>query len=302
MRHEGEPVAGPMAGEGGAPFSFHAPSGAARPLLVSVPHAGRFYPDREKARSAVPLEVLARLEDRHADALVAGLDARGYGVVVAHVARAVIDLNRDPRDIDRRMIAGMPHGQAVIETAKSRGGLGLFPRSLPRVGGLWRAPLPWVEAEARVAAIHAPYHALLDRQMHAIRAAEGQALLLDVHSMPPLERARYPAGQRPDIVIGDRFGASAATRFSESARAVVERHGLCAAVNHPYAGTYIAERHGRPAQGRHALQIEISRDLYLDERLEEPGQGLSAMRALIIDLAGALAEELRGQDLPVAAE
>lgn len=302
-------MTGSMAGENdagevgtGEPFDFYGPSDPLVPVLISVPHAGRFYPDSEKFRSAVPFSVLSKLEDRHADALVTDLIAQGYGVIVSRIARAVIDLNRDPRDIDRRIIAGLPHSHAIIETAKSRGGLGLFPRSLPRIGALWCHSLPWTEAQSRIASIHAPYHASLEREMKRIRDTHGEALLLDVHSMPPLDRERFSASQRPDVVIGDRFGASASPRFAEIARSVIARYGLVAAVNHPYPGSYIAERHGRPGAGRHALQIEISRDLYLDERLDAPGAGLNAMRAMLCDIVATLIEELRGRGMPVAAE
>lgn len=306
MAHEtGERIDAEAGGESPA-FGYFGPADPQWPVLISVPHAGRHYPDSVLARSAVPLATLARLEDRHADALVMGLEEQGYGIVCARVARAVIDLNRDPRDIDRRMIAALPHGQALIETAKSRGGLGLFPRSLPRIGGLWRAPMPWAEAHARIEAIHAPYHAELERRLRMIRAVHGQALLLDVHSMPPLEPDRFAGALRPDVVIGDRFGASAASRFAEVAREVVLRHGLKAAVNHPYPGTYIAERHGKPAAGRHVVQIEISRDLYLDAALREPGAGLNALRAMLLDLAESLREEINRAAppaaLPIAAE
>lgn len=286
-----------------APFAFFATKWPCSPVLISVPHAGRVYPPEVCAQSAHPLAALAMLEDRYADALVEGLDARGYRMIVARMARAVIDLNRDPREIDRRMIAGMPYGQALIETAKSRGGLGLFPRSLPRIGGLWRGLLHWDKAQARIAGIHTPYHARIGQEMRAIRAEHGQALLLDIHSMPPLEPGRFGGNTRPDVVIGDRFGASAASRFSEIARAVVARHGFRCALNHPYPGTYIAERHGRPASGRHALQIEISRDLYLDAGLRELGEGVAAVRAMVADLAETLGDEItRDSGFATAAE
>ena len=288
---------------GAAPFSYFSPFSARSPVLISVPHAGRHYPAEVRAMSAVPVSTLAQLEDRYADTLVEGLDAHGYSVIVAEIARAVIDLNRDPRDIDRRMIAGMPHGEALIETAKSRGGLGLFPRSLPRVGCLWRGLLHWHEARARIATIHTPYHALIAQEMRAIQAEHGEALLIDVHSMPPLEPGRFGGDSRPDVVIGDRFGASASARFSDVARAVVTRHGLRSALNHPYPGTYIAERHGKPAAGRHVLQIEISRDLYLDAALREVGSGVTAIRAMVADLVNTLRDEItRDSALAIAAE
>lgn len=286
-----------------ASFSYRSPFPGRSPVLISVPHAGRHYPPEVRALSAVPLAALVQLEDRYADALVEGLDARGFGVIVAEVARATIDLNRDPRDIDRRMIARLPHGYAVIESAKSRGGLGLFPRSLPRVGNLWRGLLHWDQACARLASIHAPYHALIEQEMRAIRAEHGEALLLDVHSMPPLEAGRFAGEARPDVVIGDRFGASASARFSEIARSVVIRHGLHCVLNHPYPGTYVAERHGNPVAGRNVLQIEISRDLYLDAALRELGSGVTAIRAMVAELAETLADEAgRDSGLAIAAE
>ena len=106
------------------------------------------------------------------------------------------------------------------------------------------------------------------------RGRYDQALLLDLHSMPPLAPGQG-AMPRPDIVIGDRFGGSVPSRYSELARAVATDHGFVAALNHPYPGYYIIERHGRPAAGRYAMQIEISRDLYLDEKMDLPGPGLA---------------------------
>lgn len=272
--------------------------GTATPVLFSVPHAGRDYPASLLVRSRLPAEVLQRLEDRYADLLVTDLVAAGHVAVVAMAPRAMIDLNRDPRDIDPRTVRGVPRDVHLVQSSKQRGGLGLFPRFLPRVGDLWTGPLDWQEAWSRIRLIHAPYHAELERQIDTLAARHGQALLLDVHSMPPL-----PAGAaRSDIVIGDRFGVSASSRLADIARAAAERHGLTVAVNHPYPGSYLIERHGRPGSGRHALQIEISRDLYLDEALDAPGPGLPAMRAMLADMAEALAEELTRGDFAVAAE
>lgn len=280
----------------------HDPPHDPKPVLISVPHAGRDYPAGLLARSRVSFECLMRLEDRYADHLIEPLIAAGYGAVVARAARALIDLNRDARDVDARAVSGIPRGTPLIVSAKQRGGLGLFPRSLPRVGELWRAPMRWQDAVQAVEQVHQPYHAAVAERLAAIRAIYGEALLLDVHSMPPLEGEKFADVARPDVVIGDRFGASATPRFAEAARSVVMRHGLVAAVNHPYPGSYIAERHGRPASGIHAIQIEISRDLYLDARLDAPGTGMAATRAMLRDLAAALSEELRGGALPIAAE
>lgn len=273
---------------------------AVAPIVFSVPHAGRDYPASVLARSRLPVDVLQRLEDRYADLLVTELVAAGHVAVVAKAPRAVIDLNRNPRDIDVCTVSGIPRGLHLVQSPKQRGGLGLFPRFLPRVGDLWTAPLGWEEAESRIRLIHAAYHAEIERQIDRIAARYGQALLLDVHSMPPLTSGGGAA--RADIVIGDRFGVSASPRLADIARATAQRHGLAVAVNHPYPGYYLIERHGRPKAGRHALQIEISRDLYLDDALDGAGPGLPAIHAMLADVTEALAEELTRGDFAVAAE
>ncbi len=273
---------------------------AVAPILFSVPHAGREYPASLYARSRQPIDVLKRLEDRYADLLVTEQVAAGYVAVVAKAPRAIIDLNRNPRDIDPCTVSDIPRDVHLIQSPKQRGGLGLFPRFLPRVGDLWTAPLGWDEAETRIRLIHAAYHAEVEGQIDRAVARYGQALLLDVHSMPPL--AGGGAVARADIVIGDRFGVSATPRLADVARVIAQRHGLAVAVNHPYPGYYLIERHGRPRAGRHALQIEISRDLYLDDALDKAGPGLPAIHALLADMTEALSTELVRGDFAVAAE
>ncbi len=271
------------------------------PVLLSVPHAGRAYAESVLARSRMGVAQLKRLEDRLVDLLISDVVGGGQEALVARVPRAVIDLNRDPRDVDAVLVRGIPHGQPLIQSVKQRGGLGLFPRSLPRMGEIWRGPLNWEEARSRIALMHEAYHGELERALDRRIVTHGQVLLLDIHSMPPLPSSP-PDGERPDIVIGDRFGATAAGRISEMAQSLLQAEGLKVALNHPYAGSYVIERHGRPRQNRHAIQIEISRDLYLDERLEEPGAGLPRMRRIIGLLVEALAHDLTQDGWSEAAE
>ena len=282
-------------------FVFFPAPVPALPVLLSVPHAGRHYPAALLARCRVSPEVLLRLEDRYADFLISGLTENGFPAIVATTARAALDLNRDPRDIDGQVISGIPRERPLIQSIKQRGGLGLFPRSLPRAGQLWRRQMPWAEAVALIDRLHAGYHAAIETVMDAVQAQHGAALLLDIHSMPPLALPGC-GGRRPEVVIGDRFGSSASTRFSELARMVAADHGYAVALNHPYPGYYLIERHGRPANDRHAIQIEIARDIYLDEGLDQPAAGLRRVRTMLNDLAMALGEEAIRNDFPLAAE
>ena len=272
-----------------------------RPVILSVPHAGRDYPDALTATARVRPAMLRRLEDRWVDLLARPLIARGFTVLVARAPRALIDLNRHEREVDPAMIADPPHDAAWHSSAKLRGGLGLFPRRMPGASDLWLRPMPWAEALRRIETVHRPYHAALARLMTATRDAHGHAILIDLHSMPPLPPPA--AGQEaPKIVLGDRFGRSASTRLMTLAADVAAGHGIVAAQNHPYAGDHLIERHGRPESGMHAIQIEVDRSLYLDDALDQPGPGLARIQGIIMAIAQALANELPRADYALAAE
>lgn len=284
-----------------AAFDLYGPAIPDRPVLISVPHAARAYDEDLLAAARVSLPILHRLEDRWADLLVHPLIAQGFTVIVARAPRALIDLNRHEREIDPGMIADLPRDAALQSSAKLRGGLGLFPRRLPGAHELWRGPMCWAEARRRIETLHRPYHAALGQMMAAARDAHGHAILIDIHSMPPL--APTGAGQpAPGMVLGDRFGRSASGRLMTLAADVATGHGLTVAQNHPYAGDHLIDRHGRPDHGLHALQVEIDRVLYLDATLDRPGPGVARMQAVVTRMAQALAVELPRAGYALAAE
>lgn len=285
-------------------FSLQGLSAARLPVLVAVPHAGRDYPDEILQNLRVAPHVLERLEDRHADMLLPDLAAIGCPTLVAHAARAWIDLNRAPSEVDPQMISDAPRAAFSQPSAKVRGGLGLVPRRLADHGELWRRPLPHAAVLARISGMHDPYHRTLAQTLGALHARFGCAVLIDLHSMPPVkpEDSRPP----PQIVIGDRFGRSAGARSCDLAVRVFADRGFDVALNHPYAGGYVLDRHGRPARNIHALQVEVDRSLYLDAELCNPGEGMSRVRAVLASLVQTLADDLlRGEgpvDLAIAAE
>ncbi len=282
-------------------FDLYGPVMPDRPIILSVPHAGRTYDADLLAAARVQSSVLRRLEDRWVDLLAHPLMKRGVSVLVSRAPRALIDLNRHEREIDPGMIADLPRDAKLQSSAKLRGGLGLFPRRLPGAHELWRGPMRWVEARRRIEMLHRPYHAQLADMLAAARQAHGHAILVDLHSMPPL--ASPAAGQAaPNIVLGDRFGRSASTRLMTLAADVATSHGLIVAQNHPYAGDHMVDRHGRPEQGIHALQVEVDRALYLDVTLDRPGPGVARMQAVITRMVEALAAELPRAGYALAAE
>lgn len=285
-------------------FSLAGLAEARLPVLVAVPHAGRDYPDEILVNSRVTPQVLERLEDRHADMLALQAAKTGCATLVAHVARAWIDLNRAPSEIDPQMISNAPRTAFAQPSAKVRGGLGLVPRRLADHGELWRRPWTRESISARVSGMHDPYHQALSHALASLKARFGFAMLIDLHSMPPLRPEG--SGPVPRIVVGDRYGRSAGARLCDLAQRTLARRGYEVALNHPYAGGYVLERHGRPARDIHALQIEVDRSLYLDEALSERGQGLEAMQEAVADLVRTLADDLLQHggrtDIAIAAE
>lgn len=267
--------------------------------MVAVPHAGRDYPAALLNDARVPQSVLSQLEDRFADRLVEPLADKGAVVFIAERARAWLDLNRGPREIDPAMIAGPPP-RDLQPSPRVRGGLGLIPRRAGSGPLLWRRPLPMADIEARIADYHRPYHAALAEALESAKAQYGMAILIDCHSMPSLRAG--PNGPAPTIVIGDRFGTTASPVLSDAVAAIARSNGHAVARNHPYAGGYTVEHHGRPGRGLHAIQIEIDRCLYLDAALDQPGSGLKAMQAMLAAIYTLLANTPESLIRPLAAE
>ncbi|MEY3703750.1 MAG: hypothetical protein RLZZ561_1370 [Pseudomonadota bacterium] len=269
------------------------------PVVLSIPHAGRNYPYDIAKYCQFPSHRLLCLEDRYADLLAEHAWRVGYSGLIARTPRAIVDLNRAEHDLDPAMVTIPPTPPAIL-SVKARGGLGLIPRRTAGLGELWRRRFTPAEVEARIHGHHRPYHEALDALVQRAAARFGTALLLDVHSMPPLPST---SGQEaPHIVIGDRFGKSAAPMLTEIACATAAQTGFRIAVNTPYAGGHILDRHGRPNDGIHALQIEVDRQLYLDAALSEPGAGIGRLQVLIAGIAAELSRALTNGAYALAAE
>jgi N-formylglutamate amidohydrolase len=290
LMHEG----GEIPGAPGMPaFRLDSPEPSAIPVLIAVPHAGRAYPGSLIERMRNPGFAALRLEDRYVDRLAQGIaKATGAALLVAQAPRAMIDLNRAVDDVDWDMFGrGAPADVGSYTPGRrARSGLGLIPRRLPGIGELWKRRHEESELSTRIAGIHEPYHECLATTLAGLRDRWGAALLLDLHSMPPLA---LRGGQAPpEFVVGDRFGAacngaligSTFTYFAELRRG--------AAHNRPYAGGYVLERHAHPHSGLHAMQLEIDRSSYLDSRMSEPGKGFAAMIHLLSGLVRRLAGEV----------
>ncbi|GHC92391.1 N-formylglutamate deformylase [Novosphingobium pokkalii] len=290
---------GTIPGEGGPAFVLQQPVPAPIPVVLAVPHAGRSYPPALLAAMRHPAQAARRLEDRLVD-LVAQAVARqtGAALLIARAPRAMIDLNRAPDDLDREMIVPDPAladfppvPRSAMAARRAQSGLGLVPRRLAGLGEIWRQRTPAADVQARITEIHAPYHQALSGVLSGLAARWGAALMIDLHSMPPLPR-RDAAEPPPTYVLGDRFGAACSGALMATAFAHMAACGARAAHNRPYAGGYGLERQARREAGIQAIQVEIDRSAYLDAALAEPGEGLPDVVETITGLVRALASDV----------
>jgi N-formylglutamate amidohydrolase len=194
--------------------------------------------------------------------LVAPCVALGAPLLRAHFPRAYLDVNREPFELDPQMFDGRLPSFANTRSLRVAAGLGSIPRVVGEAQPIYRQPLKVEEGLARVALLHAPYHAALETLIQRARQSFGLSILVDFHSMP----SSTPEVAGCDVVLGDRYGASAAGWIVDALESSLRASGLAVRRNKPYAGGYITELYGRPAQGRHAVQLEINRGLYMDER------------------------------------
>ena len=275
-----------------APPIIHSPRGSL-PVLLSVPHSGRDYPDWLIENASAGRPALAMLEDPLVDRVVWRALQRGCGAVVARTPRAAIDCNRAEDDIDPSVIDGARRARV---TARARGGLGIVPSRTQQHGYLWRRPITPVQLAERLDQAHRPYHLAIEQQISLLLDRFGCALLVDCHSMPP------PPIGTPPIVFGDCRGRSADGWLSKDAVEIARGLGFEAALNDPFAGGHVIERHSSPARNVHALQIEVDRRCYLDEGLREPGAGFDRVAAFIEALVVELGESLLGRQFATAAE
>lgn len=290
LRIEGGSIPGSA---GLSAFTLSAPQPSALPVLIAVPHAGRAYPASLLERMRSPDSATLRLEDRHVDRLAEAVaHASGAALLVARAPRAMIDLNRAEDEVDWDMFArGRPEAPGSHAPGlRARSGLGLIPRRLPGLGELWKRKLEESELSERIESVHRPYHRCLAATLVGLRERWGAALLIDLHSMPPLGlRSGQPAAE---FVLGDRFGASCHGALVASSFSYFGEQRRAATHNRPYAGGHVLERHADPDQGVHALQLEIDRSSYLDSRLSEPGAGFAGITQLLTGLVQRLASEV----------
>ncbi|NDV02740.1 N-formylglutamate amidohydrolase [Pseudoroseicyclus tamaricis] len=284
-----------------AAFRLTMPARRTSAVVFASPHSGSEYPAEFLAAARLDEQAIRSSEDAFVDRLFACAPEAGAPLIAAEAPRAYVDLNRAAEELDPALIEGL---RRVNPNPRIASGLGVIPRVVAGGRPIYHGRIPLAEAEARLANVWHPYHAALGRLVDEAQHSFGQAILIDCHSMPheALESLGPRGIRKPDVVIGDRFGASAAPGLVAEIEAAFARAGLRCARNMPFAGAYVAQAYGRPARRRHAVQIEIDRALYMDEASIAPRPDFESFRDLIGGVVADIAALGRADPLPMAAE
>ena len=274
-----------------APLEIRQPVRQTLPLVLSSPHSGLDYPADFVAASRLDPIALRRSEDSFVDELFAAAPELGAPLIRALFPRAYIDPNREPYELDPAMFDGPLPSYCNTTSPRVMAGLGTIARIVATGADIYARKLGVAEGLERIERCYRPYHRDLAALIEERRRRFGHAVLIDCHSMPSVGGPfDFDAGRRrADIILGDGHGRSCAAVVVDTVTRLLRGQGYRVGHNVPYAGAFTTQHYGRPDEGVHALQIEINRDLYMDERSYTRTPGLARLAADMRPLAAALA-------------
>lgn len=276
------------------PVEVIQPDTLTAPVLFSSPHSGNQYPASFVAASKLDPKTLRKSEDALIDELFLPVTGLGAPLMKANFPRAYLDVNREPYELDPSMFIETLPDYVNSTSLRVAGGLGTIPRVVSETEEIYAHRLNFSQAEERIRELYMPYHHCLSTLLDQIHSTFGVVLLVDCHSMPSAGFAddSLKLKSRPDIVLGDRYGSTCnpdAVYFLESA---FRSGGYSVTRNKPYAGGHITQAYSKRTEGRHTVQIEVNRALYMDEDSLQPHEGFIALRSDLTKILGSLLASL----------
>jgi len=270
-------------------------------VVFASPHSGRDYAWSFLRRTRLNEHSVRSSEDAFVDQLFDCAPEMGAPLLTAGAPRAYVDLNRSAEELDPALIEGVSR---VSHNPRVASGLGVIPRVVANGQAIYNGKISHQEATRRIETYWAPYHQALAGQLDQAHMMFGEAILIDCHSMPheAMDSVARIGKRRPEVVIGDRFGASARAEIVDRVEAALSATGLTVVRNTPFAGAYIAQHYGRPSKRRHAVQIEIDRSLYMNEQMIRPNGNFASFRSLLRAAIAEIADIGRVGAQPLAAE
>ncbi|MEP5728721.1 MAG: N-formylglutamate amidohydrolase [Sulfitobacter sp.] len=269
-------------------------------VVFASPHSGRDYPWTFLRASVLDEHAIRSSEDAFVDQLFDCAPHFGASFIKAGAPRAYVDLNRACDELDPALIEGV---RRRGHNPRITSGLGVIPRVVANGRAIYRGKLSQSEAEKRIEHYWRPYHAQLQTLLDIAHQRHGQAVLIDCHSMPheAMDGVARSGMKRPEIVLGDRFGAAASGDVVDRVESAFTNAGFITTRNTPFAGAYITQAYGRPARGQHAVQVEIDRSLYMNETLIRPNGAFEDVKKALRQVVAEVVQIGRGR-VPLAAE
>jgi len=269
-------------------------------VVFASPHSGRDYPWSFLRTSVLDEHAIRSSEDAFVDQLFESAPKFGAAFIRAGAPRAYVDLNRSYDELDPALIEGV---RRQGHNPRVASGLGVIPRVVANGRAIYRGKMTHEQAMHRIERYWRPYHDMVQQLLDRAHKRHGQAVLIDCHSMPheAMDGVARSGMRRPDIVLGDRFGAAASGDVVDRIEAAFASAGFVVTRNTPFAGAYITQAYGRPSRGQHAVQVEIDRSLYMNEALIRPNGDFEAVQAALSRVVAEVAQIGQGK-VPLAAE
>ena len=270
-------------------------------VVFASPHSGRDYPRSFLRRTNLNEHSIRSSEDAFVDQLFDCAPQFGAPFIKAGAPRAYVDLNRSADELDPAVIEGATRSG---HNPRVSSGLGVVPRVVANGQAIYAGKISMSDAEHRINTYWRPYHEALQGQLDQSHLMFGQAILIDCHSMPheAMDAVARSGIRRPEVVLGDRFGAAADEALVDRIEGIFAGAGLVVTRNTPFAGAYITQHYGRPLRGRHAVQVEIDRALYMNEAQIKPNGNFRAFQRVLRDVIAQITDLGRAEEQPLAAE
>jgi N-formylglutamate deformylase len=273
-----------------SPFTLTKPTGTRVPLVLDSPHSGVDYP--EDFHSAVAAERLRQAEDTFVDELYASGPSLGATLITAAFPRSYIDPNRSLLDIDASLMEA-PWPGPCVPSRKTQLGCGLIWRLLDSGEPIYSRKLSVEEVKHRIVRYHQPYQRAVKDALDEAFDHFGAVWHINCHSMSAASGSLSEEGKagkpRADFVLGDRDGTTCEPQFTAFVAEILKAMGYSVKINDPYKGVELVRAFSDPAAGRHSLQVEVNRRLYLDERTRAKSPGFTKLQADISTLVAKVA-------------
>ena len=269
------------------------------PLVLDSPHSGNQYP--ADFGFSIDHQVLRRSEDAFVDELFAPVTRLGGALVHARFPRCYIDPNRAETDIDLSMIEGQwPH--PVSPSSKIARGAGLIWKQVKQYGPIYNRLLSREEVQTRIDQCWVPYHEAVGQLLDEAHERAGLVIHLNCHSMASSgdHTTEDGAVKRPDFVLGNLDGVSCDDDILQVVASTLRAFEYQVTINDPYKGQELIRRYSDPDEGRHSLQIEINRALYMDEQQIKKTAGFDQLQEHLFQVSRALAHVAGARQRPEA--